>query len=45
MKKNHSYLATGSDSGPVPLDDEAGEGLAGRALGVRVGARQHEVPA
>lgn len=39
-----SHLASRSDSGPVPLHDEAGEGLARWALGVGVGASQHEVP-
>jgi len=37
-------LAADDHSRAVPLHDEAREGLAGRALGVLAGARQHEVP-
>ena len=38
-------LAAGRDPGGVAIHNEAGESLAGRALGVRVGARQDKVEA
>merc|ERR1719289_129806 len=36
-------LPAGGDPGGVAVHDEPCEGLAGRALGVRVGSRQHKV--